>query len=297
MELAVHLRHPDQLKELDQITALLLGLYGDLDPEVRAWLRSIPDRVERLYVGDEFCIHRMPDAAALEALMRTADTSGCRVTLLTPPVTDEGLERCASLFRLLETQAPDAGAEVVANDWGLLAAVRERHPRLTVAAGRLLNKGFKDPRLADAPSVAGISGEAEALLAACTFDVSPFEQKMRALGVGRLERDLFPYGEVAMKIVAGLGASLYFPFGCISTGRVCWIASFEAPAGRRFRPVDACRRPCNGLLLELGGAASQFRLFEGGNTVFYLYPPSALRSLATDEAYENVRLVCQGLAI
>jgi hypothetical protein len=47
----------------------------------------------------------------------------------------------------------------------------------------------------------------------------------------------------------------------------------------------------------MGGGQSSFRLFEGGNTVFYLYPASALGFFATDPTYEEVRLVCQGLAI
>jgi len=295
MELAVHVRHPGQLDQLHRIPKQVCDLYEDLEPRVQDWVFSIPEHVERVYVGDEFCVHRMPDPAALEAITRSANGNGWRVTLLTPPVTDEGMERCSRLFRLLETQIP--GTEVVVNDWGLLGALRENHPSLTVAAGRLLNKGFKDPRLADPASAAGISEDAEELLEGCTFDFPEFQQKMRDLEVGRLERDLLPYGETGLKSTAGLGISVYFPFGYVSTGRVCRIASFKAPAGRKFSPLDACHAPCNGLLLELGGAESHFRLFEGGNTVFYLYPPSVLRSFAKDATYEEVRLVCQGLAI
>ena len=135
------------------------------------------------------------------------------------------------------------------------------------------------------------------LLNGCTFDLPEFQQKLRRLEVGRLERDLLPYGEPDMKSTDGLGTSVYFPFGYVSTGRVCRVASFEAPAAGKFSPLAACHSPCNGLLLEMGGAQTSFRLFEGGNTVFYLYPASVLGSFATDPTDKEVRLVCQGIAI
>jgi len=295
MELAVHIRQPGQLDELDRIPEHVLDLYKDLEPEVRDWVHSIPGQVERVYVGDEFCVHRLPDAAELEAVIRKADDKGWPVTLLTPPVTDDGLEKCSRLFRFLEREGPEA--EVVVNDWGLLCLLKYNHPSLAVAAGRLLNKGFKDPRLVDPEGAAAISEDAYELLNGCTFDFSEFEQKMRHLEVGRVERDLLPYGAIDTKSPAGVGTSVYFPFGYVTTGRVCWIASFKAPAGRKFTPMAACHGPCNGLLLEMNGAPSSFRLFECGNTVFYLYPPSVLGSFAADPTYTEVRLVCQGLAM
>ena len=295
MELAIHIRQPGELDQLDHIPDQVLDLYEGLEPKAQDWVRSIPERVERVYVGDEFCIHRMPDPDVLEAIERSAGRKGWPVTLLTPPVTDDGLERCCRLFRLLEHGTP--GAEVVVNDWGLLCLLKDECPSLPVAAGRLLNKGFKDPRLAAPERAADISEDAHELLNGCSFSTPSFRKKLREMDVRRVERDLLPYGEADMKSTDGLGSSVYFPFGYVSTGRVCWVASFKASAGRKFSPLDTCSGPCNGLLLEMEGAPSSFRLFEGGNTVFYLYPPSVLGSFSTDPTYKEVRLVCQGLAI
>jgi hypothetical protein len=295
MEVAIHIRQPSELDQLDRIPGHLLDLYVDLEAEAQDWVRSIPEQVERVYVGDEFCIHRMPEADVLEVITGSAGRKGWPVTLLTPPVTDEGLERCSRLFRLLERKAP--GAEVVVNDWGLLCLLKDEYPSLPAAAGRLLNKGFKDPRLIDPDGAAEISEDAQELLNGCSFDTPLFQEKLREMGVHRVERDLFPYGEADTKSTVGPGTSVYFPFGYVSTGRVCWVASFKASMGRKFTPPDACHGPCNGLLLEMGGGQSSFRLFEGGNTVFYLYPPSVLGSFEGDTTYKEVRLVCQSLAI
>jgi len=295
MELAVHIRHPGQLDELDRMPDHILALYADLEPEAQDWLRSIPREVQRVYVGDEFCVHRLPDPPDLEAVTRKAAGKGWDVTLLTPPVTDDGLEKCSRLFRFLEREAP--GTEVVVNDWGLLCLLKDKHPSLPVAAGRLLNKGFKDPRLADPDGTAEISEDAQDLLNGCTFDTPEFQEKLREMDVRRFERDLLPYGEPRIESPGGIGTSVYFPFGYVSTGRVCWVASFKSPAERKFTPLRSCQGPCDGLLLEMGGADSSFRMFEGGNTVFYLYPLSVFGSFVKDPTHEEVRLVYQGLAI
>ena len=295
MELAVHLRDPSQLEELDRIPSQLSEFYGTGEIEKQDWARSIPDCVQRVYTGDEFCIHRMPDPGMLEETLQGAANKSWDVTLLTPPVTNEGLERCLTLFRFLEQHAPET--EVVVNDWGLLGALRENHPALPVAAGRLLNKGFKDPRLVDPEGAEEISEEAQELLNGCTFDTPSFQEKLREMDVRRFERDLLPYGEPRTEGPDGIGASVYFPFGYVSTGRVCWIASFKAPAGRKFTPLEACHGPCNGLLLEMGSTQSSFQLFQGGNTVFYLYPLPIFGSLVKDSTHEGVRLVYQGIAI
>jgi hypothetical protein len=295
MEISVHIRYSGQLDQLDRIPEQILDLYVGLDLEEQDWAGSIPDQVRRIYVGDEFCVHRLPDLARLEDVCSVAAEKGLDVTLLSPPVTDDGLERCTPLLRFLEKEAP--GSEVVVNDWGLLHLLDEKHPSLSVAAGRLLNKGFKDPRLADADRVAQISEDAEELLKGCTFDSPKFQDKIRDFRVRRLERDLLPFGDPRMGNLNGFETSVYFPFGYVSTGRVCWIASFKGPAGRKFSPLEACCGPCDGLLLELGGPDLGFRLFQGGNAVFYLYPLSVLGSLLGDRNHEGVRLVYQGLAI
>ena len=295
MELAVHVREVHQVENLKGIPLHLSEFYGGSDLEAQDWLGSLPVEVRRIYVGDEFCVHRLPDLATLEDFSGKASTRGWDITLLTPPVTDDGLEKCALLFRFLEKEVP--GSEVVANDWGLVRLMNERHPSLPVAAGRLLNKGFKDPRLSDADRVARISENAEELLKGSTFDCPEFREKARRCNIRRLERDLLPFGELRMMAPKGLGTSVDLPFGYVSTGRVCWIASFNNPGRRKFCPLEACQGQCEGLLLELGGPQFGFRMFQGGNTVFYLYPFSALGSFVKESVHKEVRMVYQGLAI
>ena len=295
MELAVHLREPLPLETFEGVWEHLTALYGEakLESELRGI--PLPEQPRRMYVGDEFCLHRLPDPEELGGFVRQANELSWAVTLLTPPVTDEGLEKCAPLFDRLD--GPHLGAEVVVNDWGALQYVREKHPCLPVSLGRLLNKGFKDPRLPDAGTMERVSEEAADLLNRCTFDFARFQEEMVRLKVSRLERDLLPYGTPRLEIPEGLGVSVYFPFGYVTMGRVCWLATFEHTGTRKFSLAKGCPRTCRDMSLRLKDAQRNLLLYQEGNAIFSLYPPSLLASFirwATDRA---VRFVYQGLAI
>lgn len=295
MELAVQLREAGQLESLEGVAEHLTEFYEDSDLDAEDFLGLIPKEVQRIYVGDEFCVHRLPDLVELEAAAGEAAGKGWDLTLLTPPVTDDGLEKCSRLFRFLEGES--VVTEVVVNDWGLLCLLRENHPSLAAAAGRLLNKGLKDPRLVDPDAAADLSEDTKDLLDGCTFDTPRFRDKLREWDVRRLERDLLPYGEPRVQSPEGIITSVYFPFGYVSTGRVCWIASFTNRDSDKFTPLSSCHASCDGLLLEMGCVDSSFRVFGGGNTVFYLYPLSLLRAFLKDPTHDKIRLVYQGLAI
>ena len=295
MELAVHIREPSRLEAFEGVPAHLTALYGEDSlerglPDVR-----LPEAFRRIYVGDEFCLHRLVDPQGLEAIVRMARDRSRAVTLLTPPVTDEGLERCAVLFDRLEDSHLEA--EVVVNDWGALQFLRERHPSLPVSLGRLLNKGFKDPRLQNAGAFARLSEEAAELLDRCTFDSYRFQEEMARRGVSRLERDLLPHGTPRWETLGGLGTSVYFPFGYVTMGRVCWLASFERGETKKFSLSETCRHTCRDLFLGLTDKRRNLALLQDGNAIFYRYPAGLLASFLTWAAGRGLRCVYQGLAI
>lgn len=295
MELAVHLREPSQLEAWEGVRGHLTALYGagtlerDLEDEL------LPGSLRRIYVGDEFCLQRMVDPEGLDDLVRLAQMRSWAVTLLTPPTTEEGLERFAPLLDRLD--ALQFESEVVVNDWGAMQFVRERYPSLPVSLGRLLNKGFKDPRLADAEAFTRISEEAAELLNRCAFDSAGFREAMTRRGVHRLERDLLPHGAPRWETPAGIGESVYFPFGYVTMGRVCLLASLEGRHSKKFSLADTCRRTCRDMSLRLTDPPRNLELLQEGNAVFYRYPASLLRSFFSWAAGRGLRCVYQGLAI
>ncbi len=295
VELAVHLREPSQMESIDAFDGQWTELFPGESLGETLQSTSLMDACRRVYVGDEFCLHRLVDVETLDAFTRLAEARSWAVTLLTPPATDEGLEMCAPLFDRLDDQRLEA--EVVVNDWGTLQLLRARHPSLRLSLGRLLNKGFKDPRLPDPAAFARMSEEAEALLNRSTFDSPRFQGEMVRLHVSRFERDLLPHGAPRWNVPHGLATSVYVPFGYVSMGRVCWLASFERSPATKFSLADTCGRSCRDASLCLTDAKSNLKLLQEGNAIFYRYPASLLSSFLTWTKGREVRCVYQGLAI
>ncbi len=298
MELAFHIRTPDSQDWADKFQKEMDRLYdGEND-----WAEDFP-LADRIYVGDEFCPNRLPSLSELEGFCALARENALKITLLTPVLTDKELENHSFLFDYLEKW--EKGAEIVVNDWGVLLFLKRRNSHkaklctpggVCLSGGRLFNKGFKDPRLGDAEGLALFSSETLGLLNESTFDHPEFQRAMRDLGVSRLERDLLPYGNpVCRSGESGIHPSFYFPFGYVTTGRVCWTASFRQAEGEKFFPAGPCARVCDDLRFELENENLSFRVFQNGNTIFYLYPFSLLSSFIKAAKRENIRLVYQGL--
>jgi len=291
MKLGIHIRNLDHATAICDLPEHLAMLYAQKED----WSALVPPDSLRIYVGDEFCIHRLPRLNELDVLVQLAIEKQWAVTFLTPPLSDQGLENCARLFDYLQQTVPQT--EVVVNDWGVLLFLKENYPSFRLSVGRLLNKGFKDPRQSDATSASRFSAETAALFNHSTFDFPRFQQTLLALDMRRIERDVLPYEDIRMESLKGLSTSIYFPYGYITTGRICWIASFNEPERKKFSLSDGCQRRCNRMSLRLKHDRMPKPLYQSGNTVFYLYPPSKLRYLVSTANQNKIRLVYQGFVI
>ena len=292
MELAIHLRSPEIGVEANLRPAQLAAKY--LEPfygEDLHWMP--PPSLHRIYIGDEFCPHRLPGPAELEAYCTLSKALEVPLTLVSPVLTDDELDRCTPLFDALADRVPQA--EVVVNDWGVLSLLRARYPSFRLAAGRVLNKGFKDPRLDLRNEALAADDALKQMIEGTTFTRTEFQSLAQRMGIERLETDLLPYGDPKIE-ACPFQRSIYFPFGYITSGRICWIASFGQPASRKFVPLKSCRGPCRQLTLELHGSGFQFRVFQNGNTIFYLYTRAMMRDLLERASDGSIRLVLQGLS-
>ena len=253
--------------------------------------------IDHIYIGDEFCANRLPSIEQATALAEYAKGNGIGLALLTPMLVDRQIDERESLFAKLRELWP--GMEVTVNDWGALFFLKQRFPEFRLALGRLLNKGLKDPRWKTPHSRLDESREdaERAILGHCTFDQVRFRKKAVDLGVRRLERDLFPYWDLAGFDDGDLPCSCYFPLGYVTSGRVCWQASFKQPGRKHFVPVNGCARPCEKRSFALVHSKANVPVYQNGNTVFYLYPFDVLDALFKISQERNIRLVYQGRAL
>jgi hypothetical protein len=101
--------------------------------------------VDRLYFGHETCERLLPAPEAACDWARAAGDRGYALTLVTPFLTNTGIERARRLIGCLA--AVDARFEVVCSDWGLLHVLASEKTAVPVL-GRLLVARPADPRLA-----------------------------------------------------------------------------------------------------------------------------------------------------
>lgn len=296
MGISLHIRRPDRAPQGFSLREHLEALYRGQTGTVPALCAEADaPGIDRWYIGDEFCANRLPSAEAAGEFVRMAAGAGVGLTLLTPVLTDGQIEGLAPVLECLASAS--VPAEITVNDWGLLFFLKERHPSLPVGFGRLLNKGFKDPRLGPPEEVRGAAGADRAFLEHATFDQPRFREKTAALGISRFERDLMPYDGRTAFDVGPQAISVYFPFGYVTTGRVCWPSTFAPGREADFRPPLACGRVCEGRPLALEHPATGFPLRQSGNTIFYLYPEAVTAALLRQAGEGGLRLVCQGAAL
>jgi hypothetical protein len=292
MNLALHLRKIPEDHELPDIPGHLRSCYGDAGADFQGVSETVSP-VKRLYFGDEFCPIRLPTPKELARFCRFSTERNMGLTLLLPVLTDAGLDHCAALFERLEKCYPEA--ELVANDIGTILFLRKHHPGFHLSMGRLFNKGFKDPRLS-LQDIA-VTPEIKTLLSESTFDQTGFGEVMARLGVKGLERDLLPHGDGPDNGSAAYQSAYYFPFGYVTTGRVCRTATFGKKEGGKFEMAPKCTKPCNGLSFWLKNDAVSLELIQAGNSVFYRYPLFRLMGLVEKAEAHHYRLIYQGFAI
>ena len=288
MELAVHIRHFSETAQLGSISDHL-GMYYDLGPLNDACLPP----ADRIYIGDEFCPMRLPNDKAIVRYAQFSLINDIGLTLLTPVMTDIWLDRCAPVFDALANYVPKA--EVVVNDLGTLHLLKRRYPGFLLSMGRLFNKGFKDPRMSS--NKLALSKDMEGYLNESTFDHPEFEDIVTALKVSRVERDIMPNAGYMPTNHKNYSTSYYFPFGYVTTGRVCWTAGFAKNAIDTYKPLYQCARPCEDLTFHLSNDSTQTDLLQCGNTIFYRYSIGLMAALMNQAQQGHDRLIYQGVSL
>lgn len=244
-----------------------------------------PARLSAIHLGSAFCDRLLPEPSALAQLVRSGRERGIAVGLVTPPVDDDALARVARLLDELP-----AGAEVVANDLGVLRLLARSRPDLVPVAGRLLSRMVKDPRLPSA-EWAG--------LYPAGVDAVPLQALFDRLGVATQELDVAPFARPESFRVGRRPLAVHAPFGFALTGRSCQIGSLHQPDRAKFAPGHRCRRECLAYVTRMarppGIGGGDLETFQRGNSMFYRHAPAMARSLALAiERGDVARLVLPG---
>lgn len=239
----------------------------------RTSLRSIlpPGAVRALYFGTEFCAELLPDAAKVSRLCAHAGSLGVEAVLLTPIAAPAGLERVKRLLN----DVTNAGntPEVVFNDWGVGHLLRDSFPGLRRRAGRLINRGLRDPRLMEKETApCCVPGDRAIRL----------RSLLAKLGTSALETDPDLEGGYLGDGTEGLQRVLYLPFSFAASSRNCLVkaAALPSPDGCFTRGLGTtCSAACRGKEQRIERTDTTLTLWRSGNTVFFEVPQARAESL------------------
>jgi hypothetical protein len=251
-------------------------------------LNPIRGKYDRLYFGQEFCERLIPAPTALKRALQYARVNALRFSLVTPYVTNHGLQRLLPLFGILEQL--DVSPEVVINDWGVLNILNRRFPRLIPVLGRLLTKQKRGPRL-----IPLLKREDKSRLIQDRIDLherqiwvqkklphqlDPYYRGSNAgsvpllqtfllhQGIQRIELDNVAHG-LSLDLPKGkISASVYFPYVYITTTLFCPSAGCDAKR-KSLLKVKPCSRQCQKYFFKLRHKTMPKVIYLKGNTQLY----------------------------
>ncbi len=195
---------------------------------------------ERLYIGNQFCPHLIPDWEKLKELLDKAEREHLSITLMFSYLREE---RIADTRKLLDQIAAwcdraQTRIEIVAGDWGMFSLICERKTWFEPVPGVLLNKRRKDPRVR---YKIGVSGEHEPP-AENALNSSFYRAYLKkAYGITRFEQESCGY---CIQLPEGKN-SIHFPFYQTNTSQYCplYARCKEGSRGRQ-REMEVCPRYC-----------------------------------------------------
>lgn len=171
---------------------------------------------DRLYMGAEFCEKKLPPLTFVQNAIKQTVSVGTGFSLLTPYVSEAGLD---SLKKLLAGLPEDAPIEVIANDYGTLMFLRDERPDLQPVVGRLLAKQKKGVGISthkdDAPPTLINVWRHSA------YDNQAVRDYLKTFRVKRVELDNLVQGVASDFAGSGLAASIYYPYAVVTTSVAC----------------------------------------------------------------------------
>jgi len=224
----------------------------------------------RLYIGDDFCERLTPDAAGLGKILDFIRHSGKRLTLLTAYYTEKGLENLKPVLETLNSCG--LGAEVVANDLGVLRILNNSFPNLIPVSGRLNTSILMHPFFSDW-RIFNPDGKIREFYRKRFCPADEYFEFLRENRIRRVEFDsIFALPLFAERFVReDVAVSLYHPFTYFTTSRRCLFAGRKAFSSKFA--LLGCKKECLDYRLVLQNRSLGQKIFVKGNAQFICRKP------------------------
>jgi len=198
-----------------------------------------------IYCGSEFCEQLIPSLENIFKLINYCKKNKKTLVLLTPLITNQGLEKIKKIFFHLPENC-----EVVINDWGLLSLLKKY--KLTARLGRLLVKTKREPR-----GMETADAKIKEYLRTSNLEEEIFQEFLLKNNIKGIELDNTWQG-YNVSLPADFSNSLYLPYVYITTTRKCLL-----------KKDKNCRQECRQKYLEANLRKYDAQILISGNTQFY----------------------------
>jgi hypothetical protein len=212
----------------------------------------------------EFCERLLPSPSQLKKALDFTQKNHLAFTLVTPYVTESGLNKVDKLIRLISELEPES--EIVFNDWGVFHLLREKNYPVKPVMGRLLNKMKRGPRIANLKEL--IPPTSLNYFMTPGVSIPEIQQFLLANAIARVEFDNLLQGLNLSGISSDLHLSLYLPFAYITTTRFCFMSSSTSSEKMKIG-VAPCRKECQNYAFSLVNPVMTTPLIRKGNTIFF----------------------------
>ena len=203
--------------------------------------RELRQLVKGVYLGSDTCAHLLPSIRGLVEAQKICTERRQRLTLVLPPVPQAALAYATTLVESFAVH----GEEVVVNDFGMLRLV-QRFSNLRPILGRLMHKTRRNA-FVDHLDPAEISpnqrAAQRAVLQESEYGLAQVRELYRSQGIGRAGLDNLGYNHTFSLNKPRLHLDIYYPWACLSVGRVCDIASLSNRQHAVIPQVE-CRKIC-----------------------------------------------------
>jgi hypothetical protein len=218
-----------------------------------------------IYLGNEFCERLVPSTQEIEQALGFAQEHTIPFSLVTPYLTNEGLQKWKKLVEKVAEVYPTG--EIIFNDWGMFRTVKSISKALEPVLGRLMTKIKRGPRLMNV--IDKLPPDALKYFQSTNLSVKTYRKFLLTRGIKRAELD-YPLQDLSLNDIGSeLHLSLYIPFVYVTTTRFCLVASCDIPERKGMIGIFPCKKECQKYTFTLDNPVMPTTLIRKGNTIFF----------------------------
>ena len=272
---AYHLKYWGKWEHLFQKkTSLNQYLWNGYEPFFHIMKK---EKISFLYFGNSFCQYELPSVEEVKEAIHFCDEHELQLVILTPPVTDYGIEKILNIIKRFDGKD---GPAVVVNDFGAAEALIRNQYKGELIWGRVLDKTIRELRMTDLEQEMYYSPKGKEYMFTLASTAEYYTSVLKNYKVIRLQTDC---SKTEFKENNKLYYDYIFPTEYVTTGRMCMYRIAGQDTDNKYLLNDSCKRLCRGQkqfltkpidylkLDKQGNRIRELQMVRKGNTLFTLH--------------------------